>query len=137
MRQDLIRDSNSAFDDFMKVMERIKALGPIPIALWFVDSEEDRRQFEQQLLSIASPKEEVEPKDYRRIPAMILGLSFHSFKSEDYDPKTELIDSPSRDGGSMFTEEYKSRFERVYPYICAFPGVWIEMSNNTYQRLEL
>lgn len=143
MKQDLMQRNRNkkskglTFDDIAKAKAKLDALGPVAIAVWFVDCEELWRQFEQQLQTVAISKEAVRSEVSSPIPYFPPGVPIRHFKMADLDPETELIDSPSRGGGSMFTEDYRRQFKKVWPYICAFPGVWIEMNNKTYRRQNL
>jgi hypothetical protein len=138
MRKDLMqRNTNRGltWDDVAKAAAYLKTLPPAPIAIWFVDCEQDWRELEQQLKTLTITKESVRTEVSSPVPYFPPGLPIRHFKKADLDPETEIIDSPSRGGGSMFTEEHLSKFKRVWPYICHFPGIWIEMSDKTYRRL--
>jgi hypothetical protein len=138
MKKDLMqrnKDKGLTWDDVARAAAILKALPPAPVAIWFVDNERDWRELEQQIKTITVTVED-RPEGLLNAPHFPQGLPIRHFKKADLDPETEIIDSPSRGGGSMFTEEYLSKFKRVWPYICHFPGVWIEMSNGTYGKLE-
>jgi hypothetical protein len=116
-------------EDLTKTMELV--IKPIAKAFWFVDCDDLYEGFVSQLVTISTER------DGAIVPLYQPGLPVLRFRIKiDFNPDEDLLDSPSRDGGSMYTEEYRRAFKRVWPWFCVFPGVWVEMSDGKHIKIE-
>jgi hypothetical protein len=126
-----MKDEGLTFDKFIEAKREAISRDPVVVAIWFVDSDAEYSRFMNYFKTVSVAEARLARfASYPGIPA-------HQFRKSDFDPDEDLIDSPSRDGGSMFTDEYKSQFKRVWPWVCAFRGVWAQMNNGMFERVKI
>jgi hypothetical protein len=115
-------------EDLTKTMELV--IKPIAKAFWFVDCDDLYEGFKSQFATAPVDSQFPSFTSYSGLPLLRFRIKI------DFNPDEDLLDSPSRDGGSMYTEEFKRTFKRVWPWFCVFPGVWVEMSDGKHIKIE-
>lgn len=115
-------NSNLSVSDFETTVKLIRAMGSADIAIWFVD----RRELYQRFRHIF----QLEVSEVTGI--VMLGMTIYEWYMHYFDPESEAIAAPGQDYRVLNREVGEGK--KVWPWFCATPGVWGEMSDGKHRR---
>lgn len=122
-------------DALEQAMAELKAIGPFPTELWFVDCQEHYQAFVKSLpvtpvthATLGAGQTHFTVPSLASMPVIEWYMRYFEPDNETIARKDEGPDERQR-----LRDEYG--YEQVWPWFCAIPGIWVRMNDGSAKRL--
>lgn len=128
-----VEESSLSLDSIEEAMAELKAMGPFPIELWFVDCRDLYVAFTQSLPQEPVTHADVGAGTYLSMPMSHMPVI--EWYMRYFDPEKETIAKKSEGPAERQRLREAHDYEQVWPWFCAIPGVWVKMNDGSARRL--